>query len=145
MVGITVVIVPSRSRFRLGVVPTALNDRHITRENRARSYASLPRRDEISIGSWQEDKDELIFTILQLHIRWSTRPLAWSKLADDDIEHSPLIGDVNLFFENPCEDPEFGVELRNDGSESWFRVVTMSSSPASCPLRTFDSGLSARF
>jgi hypothetical protein len=80
-----------------------------------------------------------------LHVRWITRLLAWSKLADDDIEHSPLIGDVNIFFKNPCEDPEFDVELRNDGSESWFRVVTMSSSPASRPLRILDSGLPVWF
>ncbi|KAH9964807.1 hypothetical protein BGW80DRAFT_1563266 [Lactifluus volemus] len=79
-------------------------------------------RDKILIGSWQEDED-------------IARPLEHSpaglEQADDDIEHSrPLIGDVNLFFGNPCEDPEFDVDLGNDGSESWFRVLTMSSSPA---------------
>jgi hypothetical protein len=114
----TVVLVSSRSRFRLGVAPTALNDRHITRENRARRHASLPRVRRLTIedsergatrahaltpstyriGSWQEDEDdtvrrtsesisplepprsffftELIFAILQLRVRWSTRPLA---------------------------------------------------------------------
>jgi hypothetical protein len=49
------------------------------------------------------------------------RPLEHSPAGLEQVSSTPpLIGDVNLFFENPCEDPEFDVELRNYGSESWF-------------------------
>ncbi|KAH9964808.1 hypothetical protein BGW80DRAFT_1255078 [Lactifluus volemus] len=118
-----VVQVPSRAEIHeLTASEEADNRGFGTRCNESPCLNALYlQRDEIPIGSWPDDEDEFIFTVLQLHVRWSTRPLTWSKLADDDIEHSPMIGDVNLFFKNPREDPEFDVECemmaRRVGSE----------------------------
>ncbi|KAI0293091.1 acyl-CoA N-acyltransferase [Russula brevipes] len=57
--------------------------------------------------SWQEDEDKLTFIIL-------ARPLGSTpgslELTNEDIRALPMIGDVNLFFKNPREDPEFEVE-----------------------------------
>jgi hypothetical protein len=33
-----------------------------------------------------------------------------AELTNEDIKALPMIGDVNLFFKNPREDPEFEVE-----------------------------------
>ena len=84
----------------------------------------------ISIGSWQEDEDSactnrnslshwhhflyFCFILLELTFIILARPLepipSEGELTNEDIKALPMIGDVNLFFKNPRDDPEFEVE-----------------------------------
>jgi hypothetical protein len=85
----------------------------------------------ISIGSWQEDEDSactssnfspshhfliciFVFILLELTFIILARPLepipSEVELTNEDIKVLPMIGDVNLFFKNPRDDPEFEVE-----------------------------------
>lgn len=83
----------------------------------------------ISIESWQEDEDSactsraiyfvvytvlFCFMLLELTFIILARPLepipSEVELTNGDIKALPMIGDVNLFFKNPRDDPEFEVE-----------------------------------
>jgi hypothetical protein len=85
----------------------------------------------ISIGSWQEDEDSacpsrnfslshwhhflyFCFILPELTFIILARPLEPTpsevELTNEDIKALPMIGDVNLFFKNPRDDPEFEVE-----------------------------------
>jgi hypothetical protein len=83
----------------------------------------------ISIGSWQEDEDSactssnfspsyhfLIFGSYYLELTFIilARPLetiqSEVEFTNEDVKALPMIGDVNLFFKNPRDDPEFEVE-----------------------------------
>jgi hypothetical protein len=50
---------------------------------------------------------ELTFIVLARPLEPSPAGL---ELTNEDIKALPMIGDVNLFFKNPREDPEFEVE-----------------------------------
>ncbi len=58
----------------------------------------------------------LLFHIVSLELTFIilARPLepilSDIELANEDIKALPMIGDVNLFFKNPREDPEFEAE-----------------------------------
>jgi hypothetical protein len=57
-----------------------------------------------------------VFTLLELTFIILARPLepiprsSKVELTNEDIKALPMIGDVNLFFKNPRDDPEFEVE-----------------------------------
>jgi hypothetical protein len=55
-----------------------------------------------------------VFILLELTFIILARPLepipSEVELTNEDIKALPMIGDVNLFFKNPRDDPEFEVE-----------------------------------
>jgi hypothetical protein len=60
---------------------------------------------------------ELTFIVLARPLEPSSP--AGLELTDDDIRALPMIGDVNLFFKNQREDPEFEVECEVMIAGSW--------------------------
>ncbi|KAF8501049.1 acyl-CoA N-acyltransferase [Russula emetica] len=104
IVGDTVVLVPYRvehvQKYHAWMQSAEL------RELTASEELTLEQEYEMQ-RSWQEDEDKLTFIIL-------ARPLepiqSEVELTNEDIKALPMIGDVNLFFKNPRDDPEFEVE-----------------------------------
>ena len=63
-----------------------------------------------------------------------------AELTNEDIEALPMIGDVDLFFKNSREDPEFEVECevmidgRCSSPSSYHRISLLITSRAKCEL-----------
>lgn len=106
VVGDTVVLVPYRvehvEKYHAWMQSVELRELTASEELTLEQEYAMQR-------SWQEDEDKLTFIIL-------ARPLepvpsdSEVELTNEDIKALPMIGDVNLFFKNPRDDPEFEVE-----------------------------------
>ncbi|KAN0123354.1 Acetyltransferase (GNAT) domain containing protein [Russula decolorans] len=104
IVGDTVVLVPYRvehvEKYHAWMQSAELRELTASEELTLEQEYAMQR-------SWQEDEDKLTFIIL-------ARPLEPTpsevELTNEDIKALPMIGDVNLFFKNPRDDPEFEVE-----------------------------------
>ena len=77
------------------------------RTRTVRSSAHLSHPSTLHLGSFHWRFAELTFIILARPLEPTPNGL---KLTNEDIRALPMIGDVNLFFKNPREDPEFEVE-----------------------------------
>jgi len=104
IVGDTVVLVPYRpehvEKYHTWMQSTELRELTASEELTLEQEYAMQR-------SWQEDEDKLTFIVL-------ARPLeptpSGIEITNEDIIALPMIGDVNLFFKNSREDPEFEVE-----------------------------------
>jgi len=104
IVGDTVILVPYRTehveKYHLWMQSAELRELTASDELTLEQEYAMQR-------SWQEDEDKLTFIILARPLEPTPSNL---ELTNEDIGALPMIGDVNLFFKNSREDPEFEVE-----------------------------------
>ncbi|KAH9997951.1 acyl-CoA N-acyltransferase [Russula vinacea] len=116
IVGDTVVLVPYRvehvEKYHTWMQSAELRELTASEELTLEQEYAMQR-------SWQEDDDSATY----IHrSRASAEPTpSDADLTNEDIKALPMIGDVNLFFKNPREDPEFEVECEVMIAEPMYR------------------------
>ncbi|KAI0271294.1 GNAT domain-containing protein [Gloeopeniophorella convolvens] len=128
LVGSTVVLVPYRAEY----VETyhAWMQSPELRELTASEELTL--EEEYAMQrSWQEDEDKLTFIVLARSLEAESNV----ELSNEDIRALPMIGDVNLFFKNSRDDPDFEVECEVMIAEAAYRGQRRAYAALSLLLR----------